>query len=154
MDLWRICRAKHETSAFAGSGAEKSGGRWNHKGHPMVYASENLSLAALELFVHVSPGIIPDDLISMRGTLPDAVSSIELADSDLPSNWREYPAPNELQMIGTDWLRSKKSLVLVVPSAINPLEKNLLVNPAHSDIDKLKIESRQSFQFDPRMFGK
>lgn len=154
MDLWRICRAKHETGAFTESGAEKTGGRWNHKGHPMVYASENLSLAALELFVHVSPEIIPADLISIRGRLPNSVSAVELVESNLPNNWREYPAPVELQTIGTDWLRSGKSLVMVVPSAINPLERNFLLNPSHPEIKKLKINNRQPFQFDPRMFGK
>jgi RES domain-containing protein len=154
MDVWRICRSKHEASAFTGTGAEKTGGRWNFKGHPMVYASENSSLAALELFVHVSPGIIPDDLISIRGKLPDSISMVEIVESDLPNNWREYPAPEELQTIGTDWLRGVKSLVLVVPSAINPQEKNILLNPSHPEMKKLKVETSQPFQFDPRMFGK
>jgi RES domain-containing protein len=154
MDVWRICRSKHQASAFTGSGAEKTSGRWNRKGHPMVYTSENLSLAALELFVHVSPGIIPDDLISIQGKLPDSVSAIEIAEADLPSSWRNYPSPDELQTLGTDWLVGAKSLVLVVPSAINSMEKNILLNPAHPEIKRLKIEKCQPFQFDPRMFGK
>lgn len=154
MNIWRICRSKYEASAFTGHGAEKTGGRWNYKGHSMVYASENLSLAALELFVHVSPGLIPSDLVSLQGTLPDS-TSVECIDaSDLPKNWRDYPAPPELQKIGTDWIRGQTSLVLVVPSAINPLESNILVNPAHPDIKELKVDVGQSFQFDPRMFGK
>ncbi|HUS39162.1 MAG TPA: RES domain-containing protein, partial [Pirellulales bacterium] len=119
-----------------------------------VYTSENLSLAALELFVHISPGIIPADLISIRGTLPDSVSAEEVDESHLPGNWRAYPAPNELQTIGTDWLLGLTSLVLKVPSAINSLETNILLNPAHPDIKKLKVITAQPFQFDPRMFGK
>ncbi len=154
MDIWRICRSKYEAAAFTGYGAEKTGGRWNYKGHPMVYTSENLSLAALELFVHISPGIIPADLISIRGTLPDSVSAEEVDESHLPGNWRAYPAPNELQTIGTDWLLGLTSLVLKVPSAINSLETNILLNPAHPDIKKLKVITAQPFQFDPRMFGK
>jgi RES domain-containing protein len=154
MDLWRICRSKYEASAFAGSGAEKTGGRWNFKGHRLVYASENLSLAVLELFVHVAPEIMPADLISIRGRLPDSVSKEEIEESDLPGNWREYPAPAELQSFGTDWIKRQSSLVLIVPSAINPQEKNLLLNPAHPEIKKLKVEAGQPFRFDPRMFGK
>jgi RES domain-containing protein len=154
MDVWRICRSKHETSAFTGYGAEKTGGRWNYKGHSIIYTSENLSLAALELFVHVSPGAIPADLISIRGKLPDSISAEEINESDLPKDWREYPAPAELQTIGTDWLKGRTSLVLIVPSAINSLEKNILLNPAHPEIKKLNVGSGQQFQFDPRMFGK
>lgn len=154
MDVWRICRSKYEASAFTGYGAEKTGGRWNHKGHAMVYTSANLSLAALELFVHVSPGALPADLISIRGKLPNSVSVQEIAEADLPSNWREYPAPTELQTIGTDWLVGQSSVVLVVPSAINSLEKNILLNPAHPAIRELNVETGQPFRFDPRMFGK
>lgn len=154
MDVWRICRSKYEHSAFSGSGAEKTGGRWNYKGHSVVYASENLSLAALELFVHVSPEIIPADLISLRGTLPDSISIERIELADLPKNWREYPAPSELQEIGTNWILGLTSLVLVVPSAILPLESNLLVNPAHPDIKELQLDTGQPFHFDPRMFGK
>ncbi len=154
MDIWRICRSKYETSAFTEYGVEKTGGRWNYKGQGMVYASENLSLAALELFVHVSPGILPAELISIRRKLPDSISAVEINESQLPKNWREYPAPSKLQLIGTDWLRRGTSLVLIVPSAINPLERNLLLNPAHPEFKKLKEEAGQPFQFDPRMFGK
>jgi len=154
MDVWRICRLKYETSAFSGYGAGKTGGRWNYQGHPIIYASENLSLAALELFVHVSPGTLPADLVSVRGKLPDSISTEEIKESDLPRNWRAYPAPTKLRTIGTDWLQGQTSLVLIVPSAINPLEKNILLNPAHPEIQKLKVENGQPFQFDPRMFSK
>ena len=154
MDIWRICRAKHEASALSGRGAEKTGGRWNHKGHAMVYASENLSLAALELFVHVSPGTMPADLVSIRGELPDSVSIGEIDEAALPDNWRVYPAPAELQRLGTEWLLRQTSLVLIVPSAITPLEQNILLNPAHPEIKQLRLEAGRPFHFGPRMVGK
>lgn len=154
MNLWRICRSKHEATAFSGLGAEKSGGRWNPKGQRVVYASENLSLAALELFVHVAPGIIPSDLVWVRGTLPDSVAVERIRIDDLPKNWRDYPSPPELQAIGAEWILRLTSVILVVPSAINPLETNLLVNPAHPNMKRLKVDAGQPFRFDPRMFGK
>lgn len=154
MDIWRICRSKHEASAFSGRGAEKTGGRWNHKGHAMVYASENLSLAALELFVHVSPGMMPADLVSIRGELPDSVSIEEIDEAALPENWRVYPAPAELPRLGTEWLLRQTSLVLIVPSAITPRERNILLNPAHPESKQLRLEAGRPFHFDPRMFGK
>ena len=154
MDLWRICRSKYEASAFTGSGAEQTGGRWNFKGFPIIYSSENLSLATLEMFVHVSPETLPADLISVRGILPDSISAEEIQESDLPSNWRDYPAPVDLQALGTEWLRKRSSLALRVPSAINPQERNILLNPAHPEIKKLKVESGRPFHFDPRLFGK
>lgn len=154
MDVWRICLSKHEASAFTGQEGMKTGGRWNYKGRPMICTSENLSLAALELFVHVSPGILPADLISLRGKFPDSISVEEINESHLPKNWRDYPGPAELQRIGTEWLQEQTSLALIVPSAINSLEKNILLNPAHPEIEQLTVEKGTPFQFDPRMFGK
>jgi RES domain-containing protein len=154
MELWRICRRKFEATAFSGIGAEKVGGRWNFKGYPVVYASENLSLATLEMFVHVAPELIPDDLVAIRGTLPDSVSVEELMVDELPTNWRKYPASESLQAIGTTWLERRSSLVLYVPSAITPRERNILLNPAHPEIKLLEVEPGEAFHFDPRMFAR
>jgi hypothetical protein len=52
----------------------------------MVYASEHLSLAVLEMFVHVSEQTAPGDLISIRASLSDAVPVTELPESALPPN--------------------------------------------------------------------
>ena len=154
MLVWRICKERHATDAFNGIGAEKHGGRWNHKGDKMVYASTSLSLACLELFVHLPPNCLPDDLRSVVATVPDGVSSEELTIADLPANWRDYPAPASLQEIGSQWLREQRSLLLIVPSAVNPEEKNVLLNPLDSDITALTDIKSKPFQFDPRMWKK
>lgn len=152
MIVWRICKSKYVSSAFAGIGAEQTGGRWNVKGSRVVYASENLSLAALELFVHVDPKAIPSDLMVVFAELPKRWSKREIKQSDLPPNWRDYPAPSVLQEIGTEWLDSNSSLALIVPSAVNPFDKNILLNPRHPQMEHVKIEPPEQFDFDPRMF--
>ena len=154
MELWRLCRAKHEATAFSGIGAQLAGGRWNHKGYPMVYTSEHLSLAVLEMFVHVSAQTAPSDLISIRASLPDDVPVTELPESALPPNWKAVPAPAELKDIGTAWLKEGRTAVLVVPSAVTHRERNLLLNPKHSDMNFLQADSGQPFHLDPRMFEK
>lgn len=152
MKAWRICKAKWETAAFTGRGSEKAGGRWNPKGLPMVYASEHLSLAALEVFVHVDPEDMPDDLVSVCIELPDTVSTERIDVADLPKNWRNTPAPPALKDLGQKWLTSQASLALVVPSAIVPVECNILLNPLHPEMKSLTPTSGEPFHFDPRMF--
>jgi RES domain-containing protein len=154
MNVWRICRSKYESSAFSGLGAEKAGGRWNVKGVSVVYSSENLSLAALELFVHISPECIPSDLIALRASIPDSASVERIDESKLPNDWRNYPAPPSLHTLGTEWILSARTLALIVPSAINPQESNILLNPSHAEFKQLKVDIRQPFHFDPRMFGR
>ena len=150
MFVWRICKSKYVSSAFSGIGAEKTGGRWNSPGNRAVYTSENLSLATLELFVHVNPKIIPADLVVALAQLPKRFSKTRIEPSDLPSNWREFPAPSELQEIGNDWLESNSTLALIVPSAVNPIDKNVLLNPNHPQLKNVKVEPPETFDFDPR----
>jgi RES domain-containing protein len=37
-----------------------------------------------------------------------------------------------------------------VPSVALPGERNVVINPAHRDFDKVTVASTQSFAFDPR----
>jgi RES domain-containing protein len=152
MLVWRICSQRHVPSAFSGIGAEKHGGRWNNKGDRIVYTSTSLSLATLELFVHLEPASLPNDLYSIVATIPDTVSVEELTPADLPPNWRDYPAPVTLQDIGSKWVRERRSFLLIVPSAVNPGEKNILLNPAHSQAATIADVTSKPFHFDPRMW--
>lgn len=149
---WRICRARYLHSAFTGVGAESSGGRWNSRGVRMVYASANLSLAALELFIHVEPRMVPNDLISLRASIPATASVRRVHEEELPANWHVYPAPTALQELGSAWVNSAESLALLVPSAANPEESNVLLNPQHHEMADVHIHPPKPFRFDPRMF--
>src|SRR4051812_18031854 len=57
---WRIVKEKHARTAFSGEGARIFGGRWNSPGISIVYCSEHLSLAALEILVHTVPIAVRD----------------------------------------------------------------------------------------------
>ena len=52
MLVYRITNPKH--TKLDGEGARIYGGRWNHPGHPLVYAAESRSLAILETRVHLT----------------------------------------------------------------------------------------------------
>lgn len=53
--------------------------------------------------------------------------------------------------IGGTWLRGKGSLGLIVPSRVIPLERNVVLNPAHSDMALVSIVLTERFRFDPRL---
>ena len=84
MLVWRICKQLHIASAFSGIGAEKYGGRWNHKGDRMAYTSSSLSAeASLRTLCPSGTGVhIPSDLVSIVATVPDTVSREELTVAD------------------------------------------------------------------------
>ncbi|MBI2318150.1 MAG: RES domain-containing protein, partial [Betaproteobacteria bacterium] len=73
MIIWRICPQRYAGEAFSGKGAAEGGGRWNLPGHRVVYASETLSLAALEYCVNVDAEDVPAELVAVAAEIPAAV---------------------------------------------------------------------------------
>ena len=148
--VWRICSARHP-SAFDGEGARKYGGRFNAKGTAAAYASDSLSLSALEVLVHADASSLRGDYTAHALDLPDDVVREEWKAADLPSNWRDGPAPPALQALGNAWLVGMTAAVLFVPSAVVPEQRNVVINPAHADSAKLRPGPRRRFVFNPRL---
>ncbi len=150
MRVWRICARQH--AAFDGEGARRYGGRWNHRGTAVVYASESLSLAALEYFVHLDTDLSPRNLVAVAADLPEGLRIARIVLGGLPGGWRRYPAPESLQDIGTAWVAKGTTAVLCVPSAVIPEERNYLLNPAHPEFKRIRLREPQAFHFDPRLW--
>lgn len=150
MDLFRISRKKY-IEDLSGEGAGKFGGRWNFKGSAVLYTSQSESLAALETLVHAPISAIPDDLNLLILTIPNHLKPIIIKRDDLPPDWRNYPAPNKLAEIGTKWIDSNSSLLLKVPSVLVQTEWNILVNPAHPNMKKIRRKEIRPFRFDMRL---
>lgn len=149
MLAYRICRRPH--AALDGLGGLHTSGRWHRKGHPVVYAASSAALAALEVLVHVDPLGAPSDLRLLTIDVPPHVSSETIHPASLPRRWAAVPAPRALQRLGTEWLTSLRSAVLVVPSAVIPIERNVLLNPRHRDAAQARIVGNESFTFDTRL---
>ena len=151
MRLWRVCRARHAKAAFSGDGARLYGGRWNSRGVSMVYTSTSLALAAIETFVDLEPNLRPDDLMSIEAELPDDEPAGRVEPATLPANWHSAGL-DTLRRIGDAWIRGGETLALFVPSAALHSEWNVLLNPAHPHLARLRRDKPRRFEFDERMF--
>jgi RES domain-containing protein len=152
MRVWRVCNARHASTAFSGVGARLFPGRWNLAAVPMIYTASSLSLAAIEVFVHLSPSDTPVGLVSILVSLPIDEASCERIDpATLPADWRNQ-RNQELPRIGAEWVRSRRSLALLVPSVPIDGEWNVLVNPDHPDVSSIVVDTPKPFRFDQRMF--
>ena len=89
----------------------------------MIYTSQSAALAALELLVHLGRSRSLIDYVIFSCTF-DASLVKTIRPSELPSDWRSYPAPPSLQAIGDGWIRSGDAAVLNVPSAVIEGETN------------------------------
>ena len=153
--LWRIATdtPDFEADDLTGKGAEITGGRWNPKGLPAVYASQSRALACLETVVHLNAGGLPLNRYLVAIEVPDAVWSAAetLAPADLPVGWDAEPPGRASLAWGADWLRARRSALLLLPSVIIPEERNALINPRHPDAAKLVATKVRRWLYDPRL---
>ncbi|GDY19764.1 hypothetical protein LBMAG56_11090 [Verrucomicrobiota bacterium] len=146
---WRIVKERHAATAFSGEGASRGGGRWNSRGVGVVYASGTVSLAALEILVHLDHPV-PLKFVTFRLEFDDALVE-QLPPTTLPPDWTNEPPPPSTKAIGDRWSKELRSAVLKLPSVIIPAEPNYLLNPAHPDFKKIVISKPEPFSFDPRL---
>jgi len=146
---WRIVKQKLARTAFSGEGARRHGGRWNHLGTAMVYVAGSMSLAILEMLVHMQ---VPDSLaryVVFEVTFPEAlVQTLSLA--RLPRTWRQSPASHAVRDLGDAWIAGAASAVLRVPAVV-PNEWNYLLDPQHPDFRRIAIGPRHPIEFDARL---
>ncbi|MDK2971975.1 MAG: hypothetical protein PWP23_1730 [Candidatus Sumerlaeota bacterium] len=148
---WRIVKEKHAASAFDGEGAFTYGGRWNSPGVRVVYASESLSLAALESLVHLNP-FLPFRYVRFRVEFADALVE-EIGKDSLVRDWNVQPPGPASKSVGDAWGRAARTPVLRVPSVIIPIESNFLLNPQHPGFRKVRISKPEPFALDPRLLS-
>lgn len=151
---WRIVKSRRAGSAFDGEGARLYGGRWNSPGTRVVYAAGSVSLAVLEVLVHLDDAGVVLSSYSLCAAEFDDGSVKAFDRSGLPEGWSAYPAPPELGRIGDAWVRDRSSAVLEVPSAVVELESNYLINPAHEDFGAMRLGDPKPFRFDERLLLK
>ncbi len=149
MLAWRICRAPF--AALDGEGARLFGGRWNSDGIPVVYTAGSLALAALEYLAHLDPEEVPDDLVAVKLQLPDDLPAERVAEEALPAGWNRLTEHVACIAAGDEWAKRGATALLRVPSAIVPEEQNLLLNPGHPGMARVRVLHTRRFSFDPRL---
>ncbi len=150
LHAWRIVKAIYAADAFSGEGARRTGGRWNSSGKGLVYTAGNVSLATLEMLVHLDSSSSLPAYVLIKVEFDEACVE-HLDPKSLPPEWRSYPFPESTQVIGDKWIEEARSLVLEVPSAVEPRERVFLINPAHPDFKALTIHPPEPIVFDERL---
>jgi len=151
MTIYRLSIEQYKDD-ISGTGAKLYGGRWNTAGIPVLYTTENISLAVLEIIVRTDINLIPLHYYLLKIELPDTAGITIINKTKLKKEWKNDVSYT--QWIGNEFLKSNKSLVLKIPSAIVDEEHNFIINTEHSEFKKLKITSSKKFSFDRRLYVK
>lgn len=118
----------------------------------MIYTSESRALALAEVVVHLSAFALPLEYVMLTLEIPDSSKVQEISANELKSDWNAFPHSMETQRLGDQFIRDKKTLILKVPSAVVHGDSNMLINPRHQDVIKVKVVDIQDFPLDNRLF--
>jgi RES domain-containing protein len=141
MQIYRMHRSARAASDYIG--AMLAGGRWNPIGTPMLYTAQHLSLACIEILVHLDKTQLPRNYVWSKAELPEMPPFLEFGNlNDIRS----------CQSAGLSWIRTMNQLAVQVPSVAIPEEFNILLNPDHTSYKNVVWSEPRRFRFDPRLF--
>lgn len=152
--LWRIGAVTPDYTAddMSGTGAMRTGGRWNSVGVPVVYAAESIALAVLETLAHLRVDGLPLNRYLVRIDVPDKVWEARSILNPVPVGWDAEPKGIPSIHSGDKWIASNVSALMAVPSVIVPEEQNVLINPKHGDSMLVKATMVRKWNYDSRLF--
>ena len=149
MRAYRISAPQYVAVALSGEGAARAGARWNSIGIRMAYAASSVSLAMLEMLVHVDRESVPLNRRILTFEVPD--DAIQQLD-DPPEGWDELPYSDSVRLAGDEWIAAGASLALLVPSAVARHESNILIDPNHTRFSDVTLVMDEPLALDPRLF--
>ena len=135
---------------LSGGGAAVEPGRWNKRGESVLYTASSVALATLETAAHVNPAGLPLNKFLVEIFIPKKTwKRREFLDVNaIGPTWKAVPAGAASERAGSDWLRSLRSSLLLVPSVLAPEEHCILINPAHRDAKGLHAIVRRRMEYD------
>jgi RES domain-containing protein len=141
MQIFRMHRSVRAPANYLG--AMDAPGRWNSIGTPMLYTAQHLSLACVEVLVHLDKTDLPRDYVWSRAEVSGESGEFSLND---------FSHVSACQLAGDRWVRDSGQLAIRVPSVVIPEEFNILLNPTHADYKSVQWTIPPPFRFDPRLF--
>ena len=108
----------------------------------MLYTAEHLSLACIEVLVHLDKNQLPRDYVWSAAELPETPFTLAMRSLDIAS----------CQAAGCSWIAGAEQLATLVASIVIPAEFNILLNPNHPAYRNLVWSTPLAFRFDPRLF--
>ncbi len=149
LTAYRIGDPNGEYPIFSHEGASRLQGRWHELGDRVIYASEHYATAMLEVLVRWN-AVVPADQHFIRIVIPAGVSYEVASPAHLP-NWH-LPDGNESRRFGHGSYVEGRSAVLLVPSVVARMERNVVLNASHPEFSSVEHDLERRVWWDERLF--
>ena len=147
MTVWRISNHLN----LDGGGGLRASGRWHTRGLRIVYCAPNPATALLEIMVHAEIDFedLPVAYTYLEIDVPESASREVLDPSTLGADWSARF--EDTRTIGDEWLQSRRTALLLVPSPIVPATMNIVLNPALAVVSGINIAATHIYRRDHRL---
>ena len=149
LTAYRIGDPNGEFPIWDDGGARLSSGRWHETGAAVIYASEHYSTAMLEKLVHYQ-GEVPPNQHFIEITIPSG-TSYEVVNGDLIEGW-SAPDCEAARRFGRGWFVEQRSAILIVPSVVARMERNVVFNTQHAEFRTIMTGLETPIWWDQRLF--
>lgn len=150
MRAYRIGDPAGEFPVWSPEGARRTSGRWHEAGDAVIYAAEHYSTALLENLAHWN-GALPPNQHFIEVTIP-AETSYEVVTADILPDWFKTSGMTA-RRFGHQWYEENRSAILLVPSVVARVERNVVINSRHADFTRLTVGLETPVWWDRRLFA-
>ena len=135
---------------WSAEGGRRTPGRWHDAGAEVIYACEHYSTAMLETLAHWN-GALPPNQHFIEFTLSKGLS-YEIVTADAVPDWFEQnsQAPRRF---GQRWYDENRTAILIVPSVVARIERNIVINRRHPQAGELAVGLEIPVWWDRRLFA-
>ena len=127
------------------------GARWNSPGRRIIYAAETYAGALLEILVHAS-GSVPSGQNYIEIEIPTGLAIEEVTPEGLP-HW-DSASFETARKFGNRWYDERRTPVLIVPSVVTLVERNILINQEHPGFARIRASEPRPVRWDARLWSK
>ena len=150
MRAYRIGDPAGQCPVWSTEGATRTSGRWHEAGAEVIYASEHYSTAMLEKLVHWN-GALPPNQHFIEIAMPPG-TSYEVVTADIVPDWADRGG-EAARRFGRRWYDESRSTILLVPSVVARMERNVVINRRHPDFQSLSVGLETPVWWDQRLFS-
>lgn len=149
MRAYRIGDPEGRFPVWSAEGAKRTSGRWHEAGAAVIYASEHYATAMLEALAHWN-GTLPPNQHFIEIAVPEG-TGYEVATAETVPGW-SAPDGEAARRFGRRWYNENRSTILIVPSVVARVERNIVINAQHPEFGRLKVGLETPVWWDRRLF--
>ena len=149
MRAYRIGDPEGRFPVWSAEGAKRTSGRWHEAGAAVIYASEHYATAMLEALAHWN-GTLPPNQHFIEIAVPEG-TGYEVATAETVPGW-SAPDGEAARRFGRRWYNENRSTILIVPSVVARVERNIVINAQHPEFGGLKVGLETPVWWDRRLF--